>query len=66
MVKIFKNGSFGISDSFVVYLRIDGSITVDDFYQVIMQSDVYTNDEVKNKKLLEFGFVPDQFNSSNG
>ena len=60
-IKIFPELPGEGWDYWAVYLRIEGEINKEDFYQTIQQGNNYTNEKIKNQKLLEYGLAPDSF-----
>ena len=59
VIHVFPNLPDGRYERWAIYLRIEGKISVEDFYEIISSGGKKGKKELKKSKLLEFGLSPD-------
>ena len=58
---VFPDLPDGRWQHWAIYIKIEGKISREDFYNAISNSDGGASPEIKNKRLLEFALAPDNF-----
>ncbi len=59
VVQIFPSLSDGRWENWAIYLRIEGKISLENFYKIISGSGRKGKSELNGRRLLEFGLSPD-------